>query len=119
MCESVSYPFGSRSCWSTADVEQAVGSNKIVMFGKGDSSEPNNGYCEQILAVLRACQHPFRYIDVRSEKTILPALKAYSGSNHLPMVYVGGNLVSYADVQEEVVSSGELNKLIEQVFERK
>jgi monothiol glutaredoxin len=117
MCESVSYPFGSRNCWSVDDVKQAVVSQKVVMFAKGSSTAPNNGYSEQILSLLNSCQRPFKYIDVRTEKTILPALKAYSGSSQLPMLYVGGTLVSSSDVQVDLVLSGELKNRIEKEFE--
>lgn len=115
MCGSLVSLISNRQCWTIKDVQQILKKNRVVVFARGKQDSPSNGYCKEVLEELSTCKSSFKYVNVDSEKTILSALKAYSGTNHLPLLYVAGELVSNSDIQIGKHRQGEFGKLIREV----
>ena len=108
--------FVGRSTWTTDDIRQKIEKSKIVVFAKGPEEAPRCGFTERVLSALRESGRPYELVDVTKDRSVVPALKAFSGEYHLPVVYVDGKLFSSSDNQEELLDSGELSAELDKAF---
>ena len=106
-----------RTTWTTDDVRTRIEKSKVVVFAKGDDGSPRCGFTERVLNAIKQSGRPFEVINVYEDRSVIPALKAYSGEHHLPLVYVDGELVSNSDTQERMLDSGELQAILDAAFE--
>ncbi len=97
-----------RATWTTDDIRSAIEKSKVVVFAKGTSEQPRCGFTERVLDAIAQSGKPFDVVDVCEDRSIVPALRAFSGEHHLPLVYVNGELVSSSDTQAQVLLNGEL-----------
>jgi monothiol glutaredoxin len=90
-------------------VDDAIESNDVVLFMKGNRLMPQCGYSQRALEYISAHVEEFETVDV------LPALDAYrealsahSGWETIPQTYVDGEFVGGSDVLAELDERGEL-----------
>jgi len=105
-----------RTTWTTDDIRHKIEESKIVVFAKGPEDAPRCGFTERVLTAIRQSGRPYELVDVTKDRSVVPALKAFSGEYHLPVVYVDGKLVSSSDTQEELLDSGELRAELDKAF---
>ncbi len=105
-----------RVLWTTEDIARKVQESKVVVFAKGTRDCPRCGFSEELMSAVEAFGMPYQVVDVSQERSIVPALKAYAGSNYLPLVFVNGKLASTWQTQSDVLQSGELRSQIERAF---
>lgn len=107
-----------RSTWTTDDVRTKIEKSKVVVFAKGDDDCPRCGFSERVIKAIKESGRPYEVINVYEDRSVIPALKAYSGEHHLPLVYVDGELVSNSDTQSRMLDSGELNAILDAAFKQ-
>ncbi len=107
-----------RTTWTTDDIHSRIQQSKVVVFAKGSDDAPRCGFTERVLNAIKQSGRPFEVVDVYEDRSVIPALKAYSGEHHLPLVYVDGELVSNSDTQEHMLVSGELQGKLEAAFKQ-
>lgn len=107
---------GNSSRWTTEDVRSRVEKSKVVVFAKGTKEHPLCGFSELVFSAIERSGRPYELVDVSKNRSIVPALKAYSGSPYVPLVFVNGELVSSSETLSRMVSSGELNRRVEAAF---
>jgi len=90
-------------------VDEAIESNDVVLFMKGNQLMPQCGYSAKALELIGSHVEEFETVDV------LPALDAYraaleahSGWETIPQTFVGGEFVGGSDILEELDERGEL-----------
>lgn len=98
------------------DVRSKIEKSKVVVFAKGTPDKPRCGFTERVLSAIQRSGHPYEVIDCSEDKSIVPALKAFTGEHHLPLVYVEGELVSSSDNQERLLHNGELDAKVRSAF---
>lgn len=107
-----------RSTWTTEDIRNKIETSKVVVFAKGNDDAPRCGFTERVLTAIRESGRPYEVIDVLEDRSVIPALKAYSGEYHLPVVYVDGVLMCSSDTQEQLLESGALHAKLEEAFKQ-
>ena len=118
MDQSIRTINSTRSCWTTDDVRNKIEKSKVVVFAKGTPDHPRCGFTERVFMAIQRSGKPYEVIDCYEDRSIVAALKAYSGEQHLPMVYVNGELISSSDNQAEVLHNGELDAKVEEAFKQ-
>jgi monothiol glutaredoxin len=90
-------------------VDEAIESNDVVLFMKGNRLMPQCGYSARALELIGKHVEEFETVDV------LPALDAYreslerhSGWETIPQTYVDGEFVGGSDILAELDERGEL-----------
>ncbi len=106
----------SRVLWTTEDIEHKVKQNTVVIFTRGTLNSPRCGLSDALMNAVEDYGRPYELVDVSKERSIIPALKAYAGSNHLPLVFIEGELVSSWETQMNLIETGDLRAQIEKAF---
>jgi len=90
-------------------VEEAIESNDVVLFMKGNQLMPQCGYSAKALELIGSHVQEFETVDV------LPALAEYrealsehSGWETIPQTFVDGEFIGGSDILEELDERGEL-----------
>ena len=90
-------------------VDEAIESNEVVLFMKGNQLMPQCGYSSKALELIGKHRSEFETVDV------LPALAEYraalndhSGWETIPQTYVDGEFIGGSDILEELEERGEL-----------
>ncbi|MFW6321351.1 MAG: glutaredoxin family protein [Halohasta sp.] len=90
-------------------VDDAIESNDVVLFMKGNQLMPQCGYSAKALELISKHVDSFETVDV------LPALAEYrealsehSGWETIPQTFVDGEFVGGSDILEELEERGEL-----------
>lgn len=90
-------------------VEQLIGSNKVLLFMKGTPEMPRCGFSMRVVGVLDSLGVEYGAIDVLQA---LEPLREVTGEisdwRTFPQLYVNGELVGGCDIVEEMYESGEL-----------
>ncbi len=93
----------------TARVDEAIESNDVVLFMKGNRLMPQCGYSQRALELIGKHVEEFETVDV------LPALPHYrealsehSGWETIPQTYANGTFIGGSDVLAELDERGEL-----------
>lgn len=116
MDESVLTPSSNRNHWTVEDIRKTIEQTTVVVFAKGTEDHPRCGFSEMVFSAIRRTGRPFQVVDVSEERSIVPALRKYSGNSHLPHIYVNGSLVTSSDTLESVLESGELDEKLDEAF---
>ncbi len=93
-----------------AEVQAAVAATPIVVVGMAV-----NPFCKKARKLLDAAGQPFRYLEYGSYLSRWRdrgALKMWCGWPTLPMVFVRGTLVGGANDLQQLIASGELQRLL-------
>ena len=95
-------------------VDEAIESNDVVLFMKGNRLMPQCGYSQRAVNLISQYQEQFETIDV------LPALDQYrsaleghSGWETIPQTYVDGEFVGGSDILAELDERGELEATLD------
>ena len=95
-------------------IEQIIESEDVALFMKGTPQFVMCGNSQRALEALRRAQAPVTAVDILPDPQIREELSALSGWPTIPQVFVRGELIGGADIVEELESSGELERTLEQ-----
>ena len=110
----LSHPY--RSTWTTDDIRSKIECSRVVVFAKGTEDCPRCGFTERVLGAVRDLGRPYELVDVIEDRSVVPALKAFSGELQLPVVYIDGNLINFSENQERLLDSDALKIKLESAF---
>ena len=95
-------------------VDEAIASNDVVLFMKGNRLMPQCGYSQRAVNLISQYVEEFETVDV------LPALDEYraaleghSGWETIPQTFVDGEFVGGSDILAELDERGELEETLE------
>jgi monothiol glutaredoxin len=95
-------------------VDEAIASNDVVLFMKGNRLMPQCGYSQRAVNLISQHVEEFETVDV------LPALDEYraalenhSGWETIPQTFVDGEFVGGSDILAELDERGELEETLE------
>jgi len=94
-----------------------VESNKILVYAKGKKGMPQCGFSAQVMEIFSRIGKPYEVINVLDNPDIRGRLKEFSGWPTFPQVFVGGKFIGGCDITTELYESGELEKIVAEVFE--
>lgn len=95
--------------------DDLVARNDVVLFMKGNPSQPQCGFSARAAMVLEQLGHPFVHVDVfdtPDPMTTIRAVAEWAAFPTLPQVWVKGELIGGSDIAMEMMESGELYELL-------
>jgi monothiol glutaredoxin len=95
-------------------IEDVIRNEPVTLFMKGTPQFVMCGNSDRALRALREAGAPVAAVDVLPDPSIRQELSAISGWPTIPQVFVGGDLIGGADITEELASSGELSRVLEE-----
>jgi len=93
-------------------IRNAINSDKIVIFMKGNRSFPQCGFSAATVQVFEELGAPYSTVDVLADQEVRDAVKTYSNWPTIPQVYINGKFIGGCDIVRELYESGELSTLV-------
>jgi monothiol glutaredoxin len=94
-------------------IQQAVSSNKVMIFMKGTANFPQCGFSAATVEVFQELGVPFETADVLTDPELREAIKRFTNWPTIPQVFIGGKFIGGCDIVREMYESGELQSLLE------
>jgi len=93
-------------------IEGLIGSDRVVLFMKGNRRAPQCGFSAQVVQILDAHLPSYTTVDVLQDAEIRQGIKEFTNWPTIPQLYVGGEFVGGCDIVTELYQSGELDGLL-------
>jgi monothiol glutaredoxin len=94
-------------------IEEVIRDEPVALFMKGTPQAIMCGNSHRALAALHAAGAPVTTVDILPDPRIREELQALSGWPTIPQVFVKGELVGGADIAEELLASGDLQRKLD------
>ena len=95
-------------------ITEVIEQEPVALFMKGTPQMVMCGNSQRALQALHAAGAPVTTVDILPDPRIRQELQAISGWPTIPQVFVKGELVGGADITEELLASGELQKKLDE-----
>jgi Grx4 family monothiol glutaredoxin len=94
-------------------LEQLTKEHPIMLFMKGNPSEPRCKFSRKVVQALNEAGLEFGSFDILSDETVRQGLKEYSNWPTYPQLYVKGEFIGGCDIVLEMHKNGELNEVLQ------
>ena len=94
-------------------IADVIQNEPVALFMKGTPEMVMCGNSYRALNALHAAGAPVTTVDILPDPRIRQELSALSGWPTIPQVFVKGELIGGADITEELLASGELERKLE------
>jgi monothiol glutaredoxin len=94
------------------EIQKAISENHVILFMKGNPTQPACGFSARTVAVLESVGQPFAAVDILPDPRIRQELSALSNWPTIPQLFVDGELLGGADIVAEMYQSGELHEAL-------
>jgi monothiol glutaredoxin len=94
-------------------ISEVIQQEPVALFMKGTPEMVMCGNSYRALNALAAVGAPVTTVDILPDPRIRQELQAISGWPTIPQVFVKGELIGGADITEELLESGELERKLE------
>jgi monothiol glutaredoxin len=95
-------------------IEDVIRDEPVALFMKGTPQAIMCGNSHRALTALHAAGAPVTTVDILPDPRIRQELQALSGWPTIPQVFVKGELIGGADITEELLESGELERTLDE-----
>ncbi len=93
-------------------IEKIIGSDRVVLFMKGDRQLPQCGFSATLVQILDTLVPEYATVDVLADPGIREGIKAFSSWPTIPQLYVAGEFLGGCDIVREMYASGELQQVL-------
>lgn len=94
-------------------IRALLDAHPLVLFMKGTPEWPMCGYSKRAVAALdRAGARQLRTVNVMEDPEVRAHLPRFSNWPTFPQLFVQGELVGGCDITEELLASGELERMV-------
>ena len=93
-------------------ITSLIGSDKVVVFMKGNRRAPQCGFSAQVVQILDSQLASYTTVDVLQDPEVRQGIKDFTNWPTIPQVYVNGEFVGGCDILTELYQSGELEGLL-------
>ena len=94
-------------------ISSTIGSDRVVLFMKGDRRMPQCGFSATVVQILDTLVPDYTTVDVLADPGVRQGIKEFSSWPTVPQLYVAGDFVGGCDIIREMYQSGELQKTLE------
>ena len=95
--------------------DNIVNSNKVVVFMKGTSKQPQCGFSNAVVQILNFHEVPFKDVNVLEDDKLRQGIKEYSQWPTIPQIYVNKEFIGGCDILIQMHKDGELIKTLANV----
>lgn len=100
---------------SNAKLKNLVTKSKVVLFMKGVPEQPQCGFSNAVVQILRMHGVEYESHDVLEDDSLRQGLKEFSNWPTFPQLYINGELVGGCDILLNMHRSGELIETLQKV----
>ncbi|TPX34859.1 hypothetical protein SmJEL517_g02636 [Synchytrium microbalum] len=93
-------------------LKKLINKAKVMLFMKGDPSQPKCGFSRQIVGILNEQDVAFESFDILTDDEVRAGLKEYSNWPTYPQLYVKGELMGGLDIVKEMVAGNEFKSAV-------
>jgi monothiol glutaredoxin len=93
-------------------IQQAIGSDRVVLFMKGTRDFPQCGFSARVVQMLDRFVPEYTTVDVLADAAVRQGIKDFASWPTIPQLYVDGEFVGGCDIVSEMFQSGELEPLL-------
>jgi monothiol glutaredoxin len=97
-------------------IEEVIEGEPVALFMKGTPQAIMCGNSYRALTALHAAGAPVTTVDILPDPRIREELSALSGWPTIPQVFVKGELIGGADITEELLESGDLQRKLDEAL---
>jgi monothiol glutaredoxin len=97
-------------------ISEVIEKEPVALFMKGSPQMVMCGNSLRALNALHAAGAPITTVDILPDPRIRQELAAISGWPTIPQVFVKGELIGGADITEELLESGELERKLDEAL---
>jgi len=97
-------------------IEDVIEGEPVALFMKGTPQAIMCGNSYRALTALHAAGAPVTTVDILPDPRIREELSAVSGWPTIPQVFVKGELIGGADITEELLESGDLQRKLDEAL---
>jgi len=90
-------------------IESLIPAEGVVLFMKGDRSQPQCGFSAQVVQMLDNVFPTYTTFDVLSDPEVRDGIKEYANWPTIPQLYVNGEFVGGCDIISDMYATGELH----------
>src|SRR5436309_6164829 len=94
-------------------IQDVIENEPVALFMKGTPDLVMCGNSQRAIDALRGAGAPITAIDILPDPEIRQELSAISGWPTIPQVFINGELIGGADIAEELLESGELQRKLD------
>ncbi len=94
-------------------IQSLIGSDRVVLFMKGNRRAPQCGFSAQIVQILDSQLPSYTTVDVLQDPEVRQGIKDFASWPTIPQLYVNGEFVGGCDIVTEMYQNGELEPLLE------
>jgi len=99
-----------------SQIREIIETEDVALFMKGTPQFVMCGNSHRALEALRRAGAPVTAVDVLPDPRIREELSALSGWPTIPQVFVKGELIGGADITEELLESGDLQRKLDEAL---
>jgi monothiol glutaredoxin len=88
--------------------------NDVVLYLKGTVAFPMCGFSAAAVQILSQLNIPFKAINVLEDREIRDGVKAYSGWNTIPQLFIKGEFIGGCEIIREMFNNGKLRLLLQE-----
>ncbi|KAL7469823.1 hypothetical protein ACHAXS_010070 [Conticribra weissflogii] len=93
-------------------IESHVKSNRIMLYMKGNPSQPMCGFSATVVQILKNQGVDFASVNVLDYPEVREGVKKYAQWPTIPQLYVDGEFIGGCDIVRDLHESGELSSLL-------
>jgi monothiol glutaredoxin len=97
-------------------ISEVIEKEPVALFMKGTPELVMCGNSYRALNALHSARAPITAVDILPDPRIRQELSAISGWPTIPQVFVRGELIGGADITEELLASGELERKLDEAL---
>jgi monothiol glutaredoxin len=97
-------------------IQQVIETEPVTIFMKGTPDRPACGNSLRALQALWSAGAPITAVDILPDPRIRQELSALTDWPTIPQVFVKGELIGGADITEELSTSGELERKLDEAL---
>lgn len=99
-------------------IKQILAETPVILFMKGTPDSPQCGFSATAIQILKACGHPFAYVNILEQPEIRAHLKDVTDWPTFPQLIVKGELIGGSDILREMYDEGELQEILDAAAEK-
>ena len=100
-------------------ISKDISSNNVMLFVKGNRDFPQCGFSKYVMGVFMELNVPFETRDVLADPSLRENIKVFSDWPTVPQIYIKGKFVGGCDIIRDLYESGEIQKLVKDIQEKK
>lgn len=93
-------------------IEKVITENRVVLFMKGEPSQPLCGFSANAAGILASTGHGFAHVDVIADYEIRDEIKRFSQWPTLPQIYVDKEFIGGSDILRQMSTDGSLLEML-------